>query len=354
MAARSVCRVDRLAVLRAVRQWSAAASLVRAHRSSGGRAALLPLRGQQRRKLSRAHRLSVRRRAVHAPRPADLGMVGRVRPADRPYRSLRGDFRSLARYVARRRRRCSERRARAEQPRCAHLDGPCGRAVRSARRRHGAHLDRHRRGAAAMGGPARTLSRDLRDRVPGPADPAAQDRGSGATRLHHRPDCGADFSDYPPDPVDDRAEPRGILHHRPGVPWRIGQTPAARRAFDRVLYVDVGRRDDRRPMCRACCPAAVLVDRRISDSDRARDPVPAGICLSIRAARVDAHCLCRGACGLSGHSGDRVWFPRRGAAVQDHHRFPVGPGARGRGAAVECAAGLRVADRDQLHVVSAL
>ena len=60
LAARPVRGLDRTAVLRAVRQRSAAAGMVRAHRPSGRRRPIFPLRGEQRRQLPCAHLLSVR------------------------------------------------------------------------------------------------------------------------------------------------------------------------------------------------------------------------------------------------------------------------------------------------------
>ena len=63
---------------------------------------------------------------------------------------------------------------RARRPaRCADLDRACRGAVGAADRDHRAYLDRRRGRTLPVGGAACALSRDLRDRVPDAADPAA-------------------------------------------------------------------------------------------------------------------------------------------------------------------------------------
>ena len=122
LAARAVRGLDRAAVLRAVRQRSAAAGVVRAHRPSGRRRPVFPLRGEQRRQLPRADLLSVRDRAVHPARRPDAHVVGRLLRADRADRRLRRAAHARV-------------RARPDAPRAA----PSGRrAAERARRRPGA------------------------------------------------------------------------------------------------------------------------------------------------------------------------------------------------------------------------
>ena len=182
LAARAVCGLDRAAVLRAVRQRSAAAGVVRAHRPSGRRRPVFPLRGEQRRQLPRAHLLSVRDRAVHPARRPDAHVVGRLLHADRADRRMRRAAHALAQCAARHRRaaaprRCARRgragrarraeaRCAAELARCGNMGGARRHSVRPADRRHGACVDRRGGLAAPVGDPARPLPSHLRDRVP--------------------------------------------------------------------------------------------------------------------------------------------------------------------------------------------
>ena len=66
------------------------------------------------------------------------------------------------------------------------LGVPGSGAVRAAGRGDRAYLDRRRRGAAALGDPARALSRYLRDRVLAPADHSALARGRDPAGFHPR------------------------------------------------------------------------------------------------------------------------------------------------------------------------
>ena len=178
LAARPVRRFDRAAVFRAVGERPAAAGLVCAHRPSAGQGPVFPLCREQCRQLPRAARLSVRDRAVHASAAADLRLDRRLLCPDRTDRALRRLSPALARRAAGYRDR---RRRAADLARRADLDRARGGAVRAADRHHRAYLDRCRRGAVPVGGAARALSRDLRDRVPVAPDPAAP-AGSRSSR----------------------------------------------------------------------------------------------------------------------------------------------------------------------------
>ena len=97
-----------------------------------------------------------------------------------------------------------------------------------------------------------------------------------AAALHHRPGgrAGAQPLDYI------------VLADRGSTSWRSSSSrwcamaswrgAGRRRGISRLLHVDVGRRHDRRHRGRADRPACVQLGRRVSDPDRARDPVPAG------------------------------------------------------------------------------
>jgi len=90
LAARPVRRLDRAAVLRALRQRSAAAGLVRAHQSSLRRQSLFSLRGEQYRQAFLALlSYPFYHRAVFDARLSALGLGGAVRRADRADRLVR-------------------------------------------------------------------------------------------------------------------------------------------------------------------------------------------------------------------------------------------------------------------------
>ena len=131
LAARPVRGLDRAAVLRARRQQSAAAGLVRPHRPSRRTRSLFPLRVLQHRQLPRAAVLSGAAGAdVHAAH-AEPDLDRRLRPADRADRRLRRAAAALAGAgggsTARPRKRCAG--AVLDAARCAGFSSPrCRRA----------------------------------------------------------------------------------------------------------------------------------------------------------------------------------------------------------------------------------
>ena len=147
-----------------------------------------------------------------------------------------------------------------ELARRPHLVRARSRAGRIADRGDRPYLDRCGGGAAPVGGAARALSFDLRDRVPAPAADPALARGRPAAALHpgagRRPDPRSE-----PDPRalgrrrsrsgqghhrHHRAALRGVLRQRAGLPWRAGAAAAGGPPSHRLLSLDGGRRHDRR------------------------------------------------------------------------------------------------------------
>ena len=166
LAARAVRRVDRAAVLRALGQRSAAAGLVRAHRSPGREGPVFPLCREQCRKLPRADRLSGRGRAVRAAQRPDLALDRRLLCPDRAGGGLRLPDAALAEPAAGSDDVRHRRGGGSDLARHRDLDRAGGGAVRSADRGDRAHLDRRRGGAAVLDDPARDLPPDVRHRLP--------------------------------------------------------------------------------------------------------------------------------------------------------------------------------------------
>ncbi|MGY4597643.1 hypothetical protein ACVWXL_005389 [Bradyrhizobium sp. GM22.5] len=174
LAARSVRDLDRAAVLRACRQQSVAAGLVRPHRASCRTRSLFPLCVLQHRQLPSPAVLSVPAGAdVHAAH-AEPALDRRLRHPDRPDRRLRRAAVALAETGH---GRCANRGFECAGSRfddSAALDIPRRSAVRPAHRRHRAHLDRRCGSAAAVGAAAVAVSPDLGGGVPVAAATAAQ------------------------------------------------------------------------------------------------------------------------------------------------------------------------------------
>jgi hypothetical protein len=89
LAARTVCDLDRTAVLCARRKRAAHPGVVRAHRSSGREGPVFPLRRKQCRELSRADRVPARHRALRAAGRPDARLDGGILSSDSVDRGMR-------------------------------------------------------------------------------------------------------------------------------------------------------------------------------------------------------------------------------------------------------------------------
>ncbi|MGY3469442.1 hypothetical protein ACVW0I_006313 [Bradyrhizobium sp. LM6.11] len=174
LAARPVRDLDRAAVLRARRQQSVVAGLVRPHRASCRTRSIFPLCVLQHRQLPRPAILSVPAGAnVHAAH-AEPALDRRLWHSDPPDRRMRCAAIALAEAGN---GRCANRGSEcpgAGFPDPAALDLSRWSAVRSAHRRHRAHLDRRCGGAIAVGAAAVAVPPDLGGGVPVAAAAAAQ------------------------------------------------------------------------------------------------------------------------------------------------------------------------------------
>src|SRR6185312_12752952 len=190
----------------------------------------------------------------------------------------RGLWPAVATFAASGRREYTDRADRggaAElEPACA-LDLSGGGSFRTADRGDGAHLDRRRCSAAALGAAAVALSPDLGAGVPVAAALAAQMDADG-TAL-------GDRGRRHPARVRWRAEPAAdarrasalLLCHRHGLPWRTGADAAACDISDRLLCRAVLRRYAGRPVRRTDRALQLQLDRGISDLAGAGGTVPA-------------------------------------------------------------------------------
>ena len=268
--------VDRAAVLRARRQQSAAAGLVRSHRPPQRARSVFPLCVLEYRQLPGAVVLSGAAGAdVHAAH-AKPDLDRRLWPADRPDRELRHIAAALAGQCGRAeyaRRRC--RRAGAVMDDARALDFPRRGAVGPADRGHRAYL--HRRGGrtAAVGAAAVAVSVDLGAGVPVAAAAAAQMDAAGAAAGDRRRRRAARVRRRAEFAADARRASIVFLRHRDGLPWRTGADAPGRQISHRLLCRAVVRRHGRRSLCRPDRAVHVLMDRRIPDPAGAGRVVPA-------------------------------------------------------------------------------
>ena len=276
LAARPLRRLGRAAVLRPRRQRAPAAGLVLALGSSARRRPVFPLRRLECRLVHGPRRLSARGRAPVPDAGADRRLVHGLCRARGPHRRLRSS-RRRAPAAARdgsRRRRDGRHRAGAVAG-AGRLGRPRLCSVRPSRRRHGPHLDRHRRGAAAMGRAAGAVPAHLRPRLPRQGSRQAGDarappglgHGAGADDRH-RERAALAWA---------RASSRPVLRQRDAVPWRALPPQARRNPPDRVLRLHVARRGPRRHRLRASRPAAFLARARVPDAPRRGAVLPAGL-----------------------------------------------------------------------------
>src|SRR5262249_50095447 len=100
LASRLVCGLHWVAVLCSRRQWTAHASVVRAHRSSFCARPVFPFFRKQSRKLSRAHLLSDSGWAVPATWRADMAVDSRLLCPDSVDRALRRADAAIGQLVA--------------------------------------------------------------------------------------------------------------------------------------------------------------------------------------------------------------------------------------------------------------
>ena len=276
LAARPVCGVDRAAVLRARRQQSAAAGLVRPHRPPQRPRSVLPLCFLEHRQLPGAVVLSGAAGAdVHAAH-AEPDLDRRLWPADRADRNLRRPAAALAgecgkaEHAGRR-----YRRAGAVMDFARPLDIPCRRAVGAADRGDRAYFHRRRRRAAAVGAAAVALSLDLGAGVPVAAAAAAQMDAAGAAAGDRRRRRAAGVRRRAEFAADARRASALLLRHRDGLPWRTGAHPPGGEISHRLLCRAVVRRHGRRLVRRPDRAVHLLLDRGISDPAGAGGAVPA-------------------------------------------------------------------------------
>ncbi len=294
LADRPVRGLDRAAVLRALRQRSAAAGLVRAHRSSGGERPVLPLCRQQYRQLPRAALLSVADRAVHPARRPDQAVVARLLRADRADRRLR----RAAVALRRPRRRARRPPAHAEAAPPTWRDAATWVAL-----------------AAVPSGLLVAVTAHISTDVAAVpllwVMPLALYLLTFVIVFPRRPII-PHWLVVEVQPVfilgarrHDRVQPietivgliavhlAGVLRLRADVPRRARAAAAAGPIPHRVLSVDVGRRRDRRHPAGADRAEAVQLGRRVSDPDRARGAVPAGPRPAERRAATATSCSAR-------------------------------------------------------------
>ena len=275
LAARPVRGLDRAAVLRARRQQSAAAGLVRPHRPSQRSRSVLPLCLLEYRQLPGAAVLSGAAGAdVHAAH-AEPDLDRRLWPADRPDRKLRRAAAALAGEgggAEHAGRRC--RRAGAVMDLARALDISRRGAVGPADRGHRAYFHRRRRGAAAVGAAAVALSPDLGAGVPVAAAAAAQMDAAGAAAGDRRRRRAARGRRRAESAADARRPSALLLRHRDGLPWRTGAHPPGSEISHRLLCRAVVRRHGRRPVRRPDRAVHLFLDRGISDPAGAGGAVP--------------------------------------------------------------------------------
>ena len=275
LAARPVCGVDRAAVLRARRQQSAAAGLVRPHRPPQRSRPLLPLRFFEYRQLPGAVVLSGAAGAdVHAAH-AKPDLDRRLWPPDRADRKLRRLAAALAGECGRAEHAGRRyRRAGAVMDSARPLDIPCRRTVGAADRGHRAYFHRRRRSALAVGAAAVALSVDLGAGVPVAAIAAAQMDAAGAAFGDRRRRGAAGGRRRAESAADARRASALLLRDRDGLPRRTGAHPPGGEISHRLLCRAVVRRHGRRPVRRPDRAVHLLMDRGISDPAGAGGAVP--------------------------------------------------------------------------------
>ena len=167
-------------------------------------------------------------------------------------------------------RRRAGRRDRLATP--AALALPRAGPLRPPARGDHAHHHRSCRGAAALGGAARALSPDLRDRLRAPAMAAPRLDAQGAAVRPHPAGPAVHLDSAV---LGGTAAPPALpVRQRAGLPRRAGAAAAARRASDRVLFLAGARRRARRRVHRAARAAPVRWRVRVPDRVGCGLPAP--------------------------------------------------------------------------------
>src|SRR6202035_2333021 len=246
LAARPVRGLDRAAVLRARRQQSTAAGLVRPHRPPQRPRSVFSLCFLEYRQLSGAVVLSRAAGAdVHAAH-AKPDLDRHLWPADRADRRLRLAVAALPGDLGGRQAGGGDRRAAAALDLAPALDLPGRGAVGPPDRGDRAYFHRRRRRAAAVGAAAVALSLDLGAGVPVAPAAAAQMDADGAAAGDHGCDRAARGRRRAEPAADARRPSALLLRHRDGLPWRAGANPPVGEISHRLLCRTVVRRHARR------------------------------------------------------------------------------------------------------------